>query len=487
MRYDICFLKYGISMPQIWSSQLPAELSAHLRPWLAKTYSLHRQLKASTAEVSLTLLSQGKESLSSSEIHTLNTSKGWVREICHTVKADHVIYGRVAIPADTYELMQKELAQLGDRPIGDTLLFHHRGVRRGKFEYAQIDAKDPDYQSAFKALKVKSGTLWARRSIFYWYEHPFIITEIFVEDRLPKCVRNWAASVPGFRLKTKLLDYLYLIRLHRPLPILLLLWPVYWALWIASAGFPSLKYFVIFTLGVIVMRSAGDIFNDLADRKLDKAVERTKLRPLATGRVSVKEALGLAFVLSFIALVLVLFLNPLCWVLAIVGFGLAVAYPWCKRVTHFPQVVLGLAYNWGIPMVFAAVQNRIPLIAWLLLILTVLWTVVYDTMYALADRQYDLQTGIKSTAVIFGRYAERIIAVLQVVFLIGMAFSGWYLQLSLWYYVALVLSVPFFIFQHRLLPGYEIKNCIRAFANNHWVGLLIWVGILLSYVYSIRY
>ncbi|MCX7124122.1 MAG: 4-hydroxybenzoate octaprenyltransferase [Gammaproteobacteria bacterium] len=280
--------------------------------------------------------------------------------------------------------------------------------------------------------------------------------------------------------RARFTDYCHLIRLHRPIPILLMLWPTLWGLWIASSGIPAWKYLVIFIAGVIVMRSAGDIFNDLADRKLDGFIERTQMRPLATGRISVKAALAFAFILCLIALGLVLMLNTLCLILAFVGLALAIAYPFMKRIIHFPQVVLGIAYNWGIVMAFAAVQNHTPWQAWYLLAIAVIWTVAYDTMYALADKKDDLKTGIKSTAVLFGNHYHAWIATLQAITWIGLLAFGLLQHFHWIFYLCLMLTLPFFIYQHTLLPEHQIKRCIQAFNNNQWIGLLITIGIAFS-------
>ncbi|MDF2940887.1 MAG: 4-hydroxybenzoate polyprenyl transferase [Gammaproteobacteria bacterium] len=278
---------------------------------------------------------------------------------------------------------------------------------------------------------------------------------------------------------SRILPYIHLLRLHRPLPILLLLWPTYWALWIASNGMPPLKILMIFTLGVILMRSVGCIFNDMADHKFDRFVERTKARPLAAGQISLKQALVLAIILSLLAFGLVCLLNKLTIILSFVAILLAWIYPFAKRFTHWPQAVLGLAFNWGIIMAFAAVQNHVPLIAWYLLLIAEFWTLAYDTIYALADRNDDLAIGVKSTAVLFGQQAEFMIGCFQVLVIANLAFLGWILHYNMLFYMIVLLSAFCFVYQHILIRNKQAY--IKAFSDNHWVGLFIFIAIALHY------
>jgi 4-hydroxybenzoate polyprenyltransferase len=278
---------------------------------------------------------------------------------------------------------------------------------------------------------------------------------------------------------SRIQPFIHLLRLHKPLPILLLLWPTYWALWIASSGTPSLKVLIIFTLGVLLMRSVGCIFNDMADHKFDRFVERTKARPLAAGQISLKQALSIAVVLSLIAFGLVCLLNPYAIALSFVAMALAGIYPFAKRFTYWPQAVLGLAFNWGIVMAFAAVQNHVPLIAWYLLLIAEFWTLAYDTIYALADRNDDLAIGVKSTAVLFGRYAELMIGIFQILVVVNLSFLGWVLHFNILFYMSVLLSAALLAYQHILIRPKQAF--IKAFSNNHWVGFLMWIGILFQY------
>ena len=271
-------------------------------------------------------------------------------------------------------------------------------------------------------------------------------------------------------------------RMDKPIGTYLLLWPTYWALWIASDGWPTLHMLLVFSLGVFLMRSAGCVINDFADRKIDGAVKRTQNRPLVTGALSSSEALQLFATFVLIAFGLVLTLNHYTIMLSLVAVFLAASYPFMKRITHFPQVVLGAAFSWGMIMVFAQEQGQIPTVAWLLFSANVLWTVAYDTMYAMVDRDDDVKIGVKSTAIIFAHNDKRIILFLQLMtlallFTVGdMLAFGWPYQLSL------VVAAGFFCYQQILIAGRERERCFQAFLNNHYVGLIVFVGVAIEYL-----
>jgi len=225
-------------------------------------------------------------------------------------------------------------------------------------------------------------------------------------------------------------QYYLLMRMDKPIGTYLLLWPCLWALWIAAQGFPDPLILLVFCLGVFIMRSAGCVINDFADRKVDKQVTRTQNRPLTSGKVTSQEAITLFFLLTLIALALVLLLNTFTILLSIVALALAVIYPFMKRYTHYPQVVLGMAFSWSIPMAFAAINEQIAPIAWWIYGLTICWIVAYDTMYAMVDREDDLKIGIKSTAIAFGRADKLIVLILQLLTLIGLSFVGLHLEMG---------------------------------------------------------
>ena len=282
----------------------------------------------------------------------------------------------------------------------------------------------------------------------------------------------------------KLKLYALLMRLDRPIGIYLLLWPTLWALWIAAKGFPNPKVLVIFVLGVVLMRSAGCAVNDFADRKIDPHVERTKNRPLASGKLSSKEALLLFFVLGIAAFLLVIQLNKITLLLSIGAIILAASYPFMKRYHSLPQVHLGIAFAWSVPMAYSAVTGSLPTLAgWLIFVATVLWTTAYDTMYALTDKPDDLKIGVKSTAILFGGKNRLIIGVLQLLMLLTLLSIGLLSGLGEVYYCALIVSVIFMGYQHYLLSQSETKNGLPAFLNNNWVGMIIFMGILLDYAY----
>lgn len=273
--------------------------------------------------------------------------------------------------------------------------------------------------------------------------------------------------------------YWQLMRMDKPIGIYLLLWPTWWALWLASDGIPTLGIWCVFSLGVVLMRAAGCVINDFADRNVDGQVERTKYRPLATGAVSSREALQLFSLLLVCAASLLLFLNNETRLLALVAVVLASSYPFMKRYTHLPQVVLGAAYSWGIPMAFMAIQGEVPLYAWLLYLANLCWTVAYDTFYALVDRPDDLQVGIKSTAILFGSYAQPIILLLQLVFLGLLSYVAELADLHWPFYLGLVLAALAFAYQHYLARQSR-QGAFQAFLHNHYVGLLIFAGLFAS-------
>lgn len=268
-----------------------------------------------------------------------------------------------------------------------------------------------------------------------------------------------------------------LTRLNKPIGIFLLLWPTWWALWLAAGGLPALSLLLIFTLGVVIMRSAGCIINDVADQAFDGKVARTKNRPLVTGQLTRKAALIAFCFLCFLAFLLVLQLNLLTILLSIVALALSSLYPFMKRFTHFPQVVLGMAWYVGILMAFTATLNTVSLTAWLLYIAAIIWTVIYDTMYAMVDREDDKKIGIKSTAIRFGSYDRAIILILQIIML-GLLIGLGYLELLRWpYYAGIAAAAGFFAHQQHLIKNRLPALCFQAFLNNYWVGLSIFVGI----------
>lgn len=275
-----------------------------------------------------------------------------------------------------------------------------------------------------------------------------------------------------------------LMRFDRPIGILLLLWPTLWALWIAAGGLPSLRNLLIFSLGVVVMRAAGCVMNDIADRDFDPHVERTRGRPLASGELSVRAASTLLLALLVLAFLLVLFTNKLTITLAFAGAALALTYPFFKRITHLPQVVLGVAFGWSIPMAFAAERGAIPPEAWVLLVINTVWAVVYDTLYAMVDREDDLKVGIKSTAILFGTYDLVVLRVLMGVMLALLGGLGLFLDFGWPWYAAMSCVAGLFIHQLRLAKGRQRDQCFKAFLNNNWVGLALFAGLVVQYLRS---
>lgn len=300
--------------------------------------------------------------------------------------------------------------------------------------------------------------------------HPVLSYERFEPDLPPS---------PTFRQRLPL--YWALMRGDRPIGVLLLLWPTWWALWLAAEGFPPWHLLLIFTAGVWLTRSAGCVINDYADRWLDPLVERTKDRPLATGALAGREALALFAGLMLLAFGLVLLTNRLTVYLSVVGVFLAASYPYLKRYTYLPQLYLGLAFGWGIPMAFAAVQGTVPPLAWLLFCANVLWATAYDTWYAMVDREDDIRAGAKSTAILFGEADLAAQGVLYALMFVALAFVGARAGLGLYYWAGLGAAAALVLWEFRIARGRELAACFRAFRHNNWVGAAIFAGIALDY------
>ena len=276
-------------------------------------------------------------------------------------------------------------------------------------------------------------------------------------------------------------DYARLMRLDRPVGSLLLLWPTLWALWLASGGRPKAQILFVFVAGVVLMRSAGCVINDYADREFDPHVARTRDRPLASGRVSPLEALLLFAALSVSALLLALQLNRFTLLFAVAGAFLAVTYPFIKRFISVPQLYLGISFGWGIPMAFAAQLETVPRVAWLLFVANLLWVTVYDTIYAMVDRNDDLRIGVRSTAILFGDSERHIIAILQAMTVMALALVGRTLQLGGWYWAGLAGGTLLFLYHLWLIRTRDRDACFRAFRINHYFGAAVFAGILLNY------
>lgn len=274
--------------------------------------------------------------------------------------------------------------------------------------------------------------------------------------------------------------YIHLMRLDKPIGLFLLLWPTLWALWLAGNGKPDWTIVGIFVAGVVLMRSAGCVINDFADRHFDGHVHRTRLRPLATGAIRPKMALFLFAILCLFAFLLVLTLNSLTIFLSLIGVGLAICYPFMKRFTHLPQLGLGFAFAWGIPMAFAALQNELSLYAWMTFAAGAIWPIIYDTIYAMVDRNDDIKIGVKSTALLFGRHDIIIIGAMQILFLILLFAIGNLFNLQWPYFFSLLIAAIFLAYQQFLIKNREPEKCFKAFLNNHWVGLVIFLGIVLG-------
>ncbi|MCC8995478.1 MAG: 4-hydroxybenzoate octaprenyltransferase [Nitrosomonas sp.] len=277
-------------------------------------------------------------------------------------------------------------------------------------------------------------------------------------------------------------NYAQLMRLNKPIGILLLLWPMLWGLWFAAQGFPDWHILIIFILGTVLMRSAGCVINDFADRNIDPYVERTKNRPMAVGKVTSREALLLAAALSVCAFILILPLNQLTILLSVPALFLAASYPFTKRFFAMPQAYLGVAFSFGIPMAFAAQTDNLPSIVWILLLANLFWVIAYDTAYAMVDKPDDLKIGINTSAITFGRFDVLGVMLCHACFIALMMVVGWLQQMNLVYYVGLLIAVGLMVYQYRLIRHRDRALCFKAFLHNNWVGMVIFMGIALDFL-----
>ena len=282
----------------------------------------------------------------------------------------------------------------------------------------------------------------------------------------------------------RIVQYALLARMHQPIGSLLLLWPTLWALWIAGAGEPDPAVVLVFVAGVFVMRSAGCVMNDFADRKIDPHVRRTRNRPIASGKVTPREALAVFAALCLVGLALVLTLNRLALMYSFAAVALAASYPFMKRWTYLPQVYLGVAFGWGVPMAFAALANEVPPLAWLLLTGVVAWAVAYDTMYAMVDREDDVRVGVKSSAILFGDADRFFVGASQVAVLVVLVLAGRQAGLGAFYTTATAAGALLFLYQQYLIRDREPAACFKAFLNNNWVGAVVFAGIVADYHWS---
>jgi 4-hydroxybenzoate polyprenyltransferase len=282
-------------------------------------------------------------------------------------------------------------------------------------------------------------------------------------------------------ISQRLYLYIQLTRLHRPIGILLLLWPTLWAVWIAGNGHPSWLIVFIFTLGTALMRSSGCAVNDYADRHIDKHVKRTRDRPLTSGRISEREALWVAVVLALVSFMLILPLNPLTWLLAFPALFLAVSYPFTKRFFAIPQAYLGIAFGFGIPMAFAAQLGHVPPIAWVMLLANIFWAVAYDTEYAMVDRDDDIHLGIHSSALLFGKYDVMAVMLCYAITLLLLGLAGLMAGLGVVYFAGLIVAEGIALYHYRLIRNRKREQCFAAFMHNNWLGAVVFAGLVGDY------
>lgn len=433
---------------------------------------------------SVTPLQEGWQPLRADECAALNIpsdSIGWVREVYLRVHGQPWIFARSVAARDALERSGLDLATLGSRSLGQ-LLFSDPAFDRGPIEVTH-------YPKNLMPSELAAGNCPARRSCFSREGLAILVAEVYLSPlwQSLESPPTTAAATPGIvhkkldRMHPRAWDFVRLMRLEKPIGFYLLLWPTLWALFIAGQGRPSWGNVVIFILGVFFMRAAGCVINDFADRKFDGHVKRTKDRPLATGRISSREALTLFAILVAASFVLVLFTNMTTIALSVGGLALAACYPFMKRYTHYPQVVLGAAFSWGMPMAFTAQTGHLPAAAWLLYFANLAWTVAYDTYYAMTDRDDDLRMGLKSTAILFGRADRLIIALLQLLALGCLWVAGLAFQMGGYYQLGLLGAALCFGWEFHATRARSRQACFKAFLHNHWAGLAIFIGIVADY------
>ncbi len=322
------------------------------------------------------------------------------------------------------------------------------------------------------------------RFIDYLANHPLLdkLETSFIELKILLRQKKFFLQHSHFYKKASL--YAQLTRLDKPIGIFLLLWPTLIALWIAAEGWPDPLVLLVFVLGVILMRSAGCAINDYADRHIDGKVTRTKQRPLASGKITEKETLLVFACLSLTAFILVLLMNELTIWMSLGGIILAASYPFMKRYHYLPQVHLGAAFGWSVPMAYAAQANEVTTVTWLIFLATILWTTAYDTMYAMVDYDDDIKIGVKSTAILFGNQDKLIIGLIQVLLIFNLILIGHRAELSGFYYLGLAAASVFAIYQQFLIKDRQRERCFQAFLNNNWFGMVVFIGVVLDYQFS---
>ena len=315
-------------------------------------------------------------------------------------------------------------------------------------------------------------------------QHPIIDkTELFFHNAV-KNTRQWYAALQQAPVYKKAILYAKLVRLDKPIGILLLLWPTLIALWIAAEGWPDPLVLFVFVMGVILMRSAGCAINDYADRHIDGKVARTKQRPLASKQITEKETLLVFASLSLTAFILVLLMNELTIWMSLGGIFLAASYPFMKRYHYLPQVHLGAAFGWSAPMAYTAQANEITAVTWLIFLATILWATAYDTMYAMVDYDDDIKIGVKSTAILFGNQDKLIIGIIQALLIMDLLLIGHRAELSGFYYLGVAAASVFAIYQQYLIKDRKRDLCFQAFLNNNWFGLVLFIGVFLDYQFA---
>lgn len=372
-----------------------------------------------------------------------------------------------------------------------------RGLQQsGRFIQALFVVLFEQFQFVFRLMlnMIKFAIKQTDRFIDYIAMHPLLDTLETGVKKLPAKLRQLSTSlsqqIRSFkqsRFYQKAGLYAQLVRLDKPVGILLLLWPTLIALWLAAEGWPEPLVLFVFVMGVVLMRSAGCAINDYADRKIDSKVKRTAQRPLASGKITKKETLLVFVSLSVMAFMLVLLMNTLTIIMSLVGVLLAVSYPFMKRYHYLPQVHLGAAFGWAVPMAYAAQANEVNTVTWLVFLATVLWATVYDTMYAMVDYDDDIKIGVKSTAILFGNQDKLIIGLIQVLLILNLLLIGHRAELGMFYYLGVVAASGFAVYQQYLIKDRQRELCFKAFLNNNWFGLVLFIGVFLDFQFAEKF
>lgn len=411
--------------------------------------------------------------------------KFWIKDIFFSHKKIF-FFVRIEMKSHDYQTFVKKIGNYNKNNMDFFLFTYNASVKKYTSKFFSLHKTNPLYKDFLQYANTISlfnlpNKIWIKKTNFNWKKIPIIITEILLSNAIQIKPLNFF-QIKIFSLKEKFRNFIHLIRLNKPIPIMHMFWTTMGSLWIASKGFPGWTLFFIFLFGIFIMRSSGSILNDIVDKKFDKNIYRTHKRPITRGSISILIAWIYLILLLSIAFGLILFTNLITIIFSFIGIILLIIYPYMKRVTNWPQFFLGISYNWGIILAFSSVLNSFPPIyAWWILCSNIFWTISYDTIYAFSDIKHDKKIGLKSTAILFDKNYHLYIYLFQIIAIINWIGIGWYLSFK-WYYIIPIFFCFFlFLYQHNLLQISRVKNSIKAFNNNQWIGFIIFFSIFLYY------